>query len=103
MPVPGLDTAVSTLSMSAALVAVGVDGPAAAAAVVANTLVNEYVPRSPVGSRRTGWSATTTSECRLRTNWRADSHGAPVLRADSGAAYLQVPMPPSTGITAPVR
>ena len=52
VPVPGLDTAVSTLSMSGALVAVGVDGPAAAAAVVANTLVNEYVPAIP------GWFAT---------------------------------------------
>ncbi len=52
VPVPGLDTAVSTLSMSAALVAVGVDGPAAAAAVVANTLVNDYVPAIP------GWFAT---------------------------------------------
>jgi hypothetical protein len=52
VPVPGLDTAVSTLSMSAALVAIGVDGAAAAAAVVANTLVNEYVPAIP------GWFAT---------------------------------------------
>jgi hypothetical protein len=38
--------------MSAALVAVGVDGPAAAAAVVANTLVMDYVPAVP------GWFAT---------------------------------------------
>jgi uncharacterized membrane protein YbhN (UPF0104 family) len=52
VPVPGLDTAVSTLSMSGALVAVGVDGPAAAAAVVANTLVMDYVPAIP------GWFAT---------------------------------------------
>ena len=52
VPVPGLDTAVSTLSMSGALIAVGVDAPAAAAAVVANTLVNEYVPAIP------GWFAT---------------------------------------------
>jgi undecaprenyl-diphosphatase len=52
VPIPGLDTAVSTLSMSAALIAVGVDGTAAAAAVVANTLVNDYVPAIP------GWIAT---------------------------------------------
>ena len=52
VPIPGLDTAVSTLSMSGALIAVGVDGPAAAAAVVANTLVNDYVPAIP------GWFAT---------------------------------------------
>ena len=52
MPVPGLDTAVSTLSMSGALVAVGVDGASAAAAVVANTLVMDYVPAIP------GWFAT---------------------------------------------
>jgi hypothetical protein len=52
VPVPGLDTAVSTLSMSGALVAVGVDGASAAAAVVANTLVMDYVPAIP------GWFAT---------------------------------------------
>jgi uncharacterized membrane protein YbhN (UPF0104 family) len=52
VPVPGLDTAVSTLSMSGALVAVGVDGAAAAAAVVANTLVMDYIPAIP------GWFAT---------------------------------------------
>jgi undecaprenyl-diphosphatase len=52
VPIPGLDTAVSTLSMSGALVAVGVDGAAAAAAVVANTLVMDYVPAIP------GWFAT---------------------------------------------
>jgi len=59
VPVPGLDTAVSTLSMSGALVAVGVDGAAAAAAVVANTLVMDYVPAIP------GWVATNRL---VRTN-----------------------------------
>ncbi len=52
VPIPGLDTAVSTLSLSGALVAVGVDGPVAAAAVVTNTLVVSYLPAIP------GWFAT---------------------------------------------
>ncbi|MEO6467756.1 MAG: lysylphosphatidylglycerol synthase domain-containing protein [Acidimicrobiia bacterium] len=54
VPIPGLDTAVSTLSMSGALVAVGVDGSAAAAAVVTNTLVVSYLPAIP------GWWATNS-------------------------------------------
>ncbi len=52
VPFPGLDTAVSTLSMSGALVAVGVDPPVAAAAVLTNTLVTAYIPAIP------GWFAT---------------------------------------------
>ncbi len=52
VPVPGLDTAASTLGMSGALVAVGIDAPAAAAAVVTNTLVVSYLPAVP------GWFAT---------------------------------------------
>ena len=52
VPFPGLDTAVSTLTMSGALVAVGVDPPIAAAAVLTNTLVTAYIPAIP------GWFAT---------------------------------------------
>jgi undecaprenyl-diphosphatase len=52
VPVPGGDTAVSTIGMSAALVATGVPEAAAAAAVLTNTIVTSYLPAVP------GWFAT---------------------------------------------
>lgn len=52
VPIPGLDSAVSTVGLSGALVAVGVDAPVAGAAVVTNTLVVAYLPAVP------GWFAT---------------------------------------------
>ncbi len=52
VPVPGGDTAVSTLGMSGALVAIGVSQPVAAAAVLTNTVVSGYLPAIP------GWFAT---------------------------------------------
>jgi len=52
VPVPGGDTAVSTLGMSGALVAVGVPEAVAAAAVLTNTVVSSYLPAIP------GWFAT---------------------------------------------
>jgi hypothetical protein len=52
VPVPGGDTAVSTIGMSGALVAIGVPEAAAAAAVLTNTIVTSYLPAVP------GWFAT---------------------------------------------
>ena len=78
------DTAVSTLGMSGALVAIGVPEAVAAAAVLTNTVVIGYLPAIP------GWFAT---------NYLVRS-GQPVT---GRAAHLQVLMPPSTGMTAPVR
>jgi undecaprenyl-diphosphatase len=52
VPVPGGDTAVSTLGMSGALVATGVPQAIAAAAVLTNTVVTGYLPAIP------GWFAT---------------------------------------------
>jgi glycosyltransferase 2 family protein len=52
VPVPGADTAVSTLGMSGALVAIGLSEPVAAAAVLTNTVVTAYLPALP------GWFAT---------------------------------------------
>ena len=52
VPVPGGDTAVSTLGMSGALVAIGVPEAVAAAAVLTNTVVSGYLPAIP------GWFAT---------------------------------------------
>jgi tRNA A-37 threonylcarbamoyl transferase component Bud32 len=52
VPVPGADTAVSTIGMSGALVAAGVPEAAAAAAVLTNTVVTSYLPAIP------GWFAT---------------------------------------------
>ncbi len=52
VPVPGGDTAVSTIGMSGALVATGVPEAAAAAAVLTNTIATSYLPAIP------GWFAT---------------------------------------------
>jgi len=52
VPVPGGDTAVSTIGMSGALVATGVPDAAAAAAVLTSTIVTSYLPAIP------GWFAT---------------------------------------------
>ncbi len=52
VPIPGGDTAVSTLGMSGALIAIGVPETAAAAAVLTNTVVTSYLPAIP------GWFAT---------------------------------------------
>jgi glycosyltransferase 2 family protein len=52
VPVPGGDTAVSTIGMSGALVATGVPEATAAAAVLTNTIVTSYLPAIP------GWFAT---------------------------------------------
>ena len=52
MPIPGGNTAVSTVGMSGALTAFGVSTEVAVAAVLANQLVADYIPAIP------GWFAT---------------------------------------------
>ena len=52
VPIPGGNTAVSTVGMSGALTAFGVSTEVAVAAVLANQLVANYIPAIP------GWFAT---------------------------------------------
>ena len=62
VPIPGGDTAVSTIGMSGALVAIGVPESAAAAAVLVNRWSRGTSRRSPGGSRPTTSCAPASSD-----------------------------------------